>query len=45
MPDIKELRRQTKEEIFDRFFSEEKTLLEIAEEVRREMRKKEEEVN
>lgn len=43
--EILELRRKAKEEILDRFLSEEKSFLEIAEEVRMEMRKKEKEVN
>jgi hypothetical protein len=43
--ELLELRRKAKEEILDRFLSEEKSFLEIAEEVRMEMRKKEKEVN
>jgi len=43
--ELQELRRQAKEEILDRFLSEEKSFAEIAEEVRMEMRKKEKEVN
>ncbi|MFA5349097.1 MAG: hypothetical protein WC309_01850, partial [Candidatus Paceibacterota bacterium] len=39
--ELQELRRQAKEEILDRFLSEEKSLAEIAEEVKANMKNKE----
>lgn len=39
--ELQELRKKAKEEILDRFFTEEKSLLEIAEEVKANMKNKE----
>jgi len=41
--ELQELKRKAKEEILDRFFTEEKSLADIAEEVRAEFKKKKEE--